>query len=102
MIYMTLMQIIYIGYTEYYETHFAKRLEIVNESIFVLIQYCIVLLVNLVYELDVREQIGNIIIGLTAFLFTMNMVVIVYVSIRALKRKLYLRNLKKKALARQK
>ena len=44
MIYMTLLQIIYIGYTEIYELSSDKNLEMFNESVFILIQYQFVLL----------------------------------------------------------
>jgi len=54
MIYMTLLQIIYIGHQDFYETRGAKALEITNESIFVLIQYNFVLLHALVSDPYVR------------------------------------------------
>ena len=50
MIYMTLLQIIYIGHQDFYETRGAKALEITNERIFVLIQYNFVLLHALVSD----------------------------------------------------
>ena len=48
MIYMTLLYIIYLGYAEFFETKGSKTLEILNESVFVLIMYNFVLLNNLV------------------------------------------------------
>ena len=39
MIYMTVLYVIYLGYAEFFETKGAKALEIVNESVFILIQY---------------------------------------------------------------
>lgn len=52
---MTLLYIIYVGYAEFFETAGNKRLEIVNESIFVMIQYNFVLLHNLVWDEEARE-----------------------------------------------
>ena len=97
MIFMTMLYIIYLGYQDYYETRGSKSLEITNESVFVLIQYCFVLLHNLVWEENAREMLGNLIIGFTAFLLALNMVVIIIVSIKALCRSCYLRKLKKRA-----
>ena len=37
MIYMTLIQLIYLGYAEFFETSGAKSLEILNETVFVLL-----------------------------------------------------------------
>ena len=50
MIYMTLLYVIYLGHSEFFEQFSSKSIEIFNESVFVLIQYCFVLLTNLVYE----------------------------------------------------
>ena len=58
MIYMTLLYVIYLGHAEFFETPGNKALEIVNESVFVLIQYNFVLLHNLVWDKDVRKHIG--------------------------------------------
>lgn len=55
MIYMTLLYVIYLGHVEFFETPRAKFLEILNESIFVLIQYNFVLLHNLVEDEALRE-----------------------------------------------
>ena len=54
---------------------------------------------NLVWDEVTREQLGTIIVGLTAILLAMNMGVIVFVSIKGLCRNLKLRSLKKKSLA---
>ena len=50
MIYMTLLYVIYLGHSEFFEQFSSKSMEIFNESVFVLIQYCFVLLANLVWE----------------------------------------------------
>ena len=44
MIYATLLYLIYLGYAEFLDTPGGKALEILNESIFVVIQYNFVLL----------------------------------------------------------
>ena len=98
MLYLTLIQLVYLGYAEFFETSKAKTLEILNEAIFVLIQYCFVLLVNLVWPTEAREQIGNVIIGLSSLLLLINLAVIVIVSVRAISRKCYLNSLKRKAV----
>lgn len=56
------------------------------------------LLHNLVWDEKTRETLGTLIIGLTAYLLAMNMVVIIVVSIKAICRACYLRKLKRKAL----
>ena len=100
MIYMTLLYLIYIGHAWFYETPASKSLEIFNESVFVLIQYNFVLLNNLVWEESIRDQIGNVLIGLTAFLLGTNKLVIIFVSIKAIIRKCFLRGLRNKVIAK--
>ena len=95
---MTELYIIYIGHVEFYMSIGSKILEIFNESVFVLIQYGFLLLHNIVWDEKVREQIGNIVVGLTILLIACNMTVIIFASIRPLCRKCYLRNLRKKTL----
>ena len=53
----------------------------------------------MVWDEETREQLGRVIIGLTAFLLALNMGVIIFVSIKTLCRNLKLRVLKKKWLA---
>jgi len=55
MIFMTLLYIVYIGYSDFFETSATKTLEIFNEAIFCLIQYNFVLLNNLVDDAGVRS-----------------------------------------------
>ena len=95
---MTVLQVMYIGHASFYETRFAKKLEMANESIYVLIQYCFVLLINLVTPLDIRDTIGYIAIALVALLFTINMAFIIYVSVKALLRKIELRFMRQRYL----
>ena len=98
MIYMTLIQIIYIGHQDFYETRGAKSLEIINESIFVLIQYNFVLLHGLVSDENVRLTCGYVMVGLTGLLLLINMAVIVAVSYKAIAWKCHLKKVKKRRL----
>ena len=98
MIYMTLLYIIFLGYAEFFETKGAKSLEIINESVFVLIMYNFVLLNNLVSEMEIRYKAGDAIILMTAGLLIINMFVIIFVSVKALSWKCRLRKLKNKAI----
>ena len=84
MIYMTLLYIIYIGHQDFYETKGSKSLEIINEFIFVILQYNFVLLHGLVYHELVRMYSGFTMVGLTGFLILLNMLVIAVVSVKAL------------------
>ena len=93
-IWLTLLYIVYVNCSQFYESSKAKGLETVNETSFCLIQYNLVLLNNLV-ERRVAIQCGNIIIALMSFLLILNMIAIVAVSFRAIKRKCYLRKLRK-------
>ena len=47
---MTVIYIIYCGYQEFYITKNGKVLEMFNESVFILIQYCFILLYELVWD----------------------------------------------------
>ena len=46
---------------------------------------------NLVWDSQVREYLGNVIIVLTSFLLIMNFIIIIIVSVRPICRKLYLK-----------
>lgn len=96
MIYLTLLYIMYLGHCDFFEHHSSKSIEMLNESVFVLIQYGFVLLTNLVWDQTVRKWIGDTIVGLTAILLLFNMVVIIVVSVKALCWSLHLKKLKKK------
>lgn len=94
---MTLLYIIYLGYAEFFETRGSKSLEIINESLFVLIMYNFVLLNGLVDDPIIRDKSGNVIVVLTGIILVINMIVIIYVSVKALMWKCHLRKMKKKA-----
>ena len=87
MILMTLMYITYLGYANFFQTRWAKTLEITNEWFFCQIQYCFVMLNNLVDDALVREILGYVIIGMTGFLLLINLLVIIVLSVKALIRK---------------
>ena len=97
---MTLIYVIYLGYASFFKIFGTKVLEIFNESVFVLIQYHLILLHNLVWLEPIREAIGSVIIFLTSVLLAINFFIIITVSIKPYARKLYLKYLKKKALKR--
>ena len=82
MIFMTLVYITYLGYSQFHDTWQSKTLEIANESIFILIQYMFVLLNNLVSDFRIRELLGYVIIGLTSTLILLNILVIGIVSLK--------------------
>lgn len=50
MTFMTVLYVIYLGYQYFYLTPYGKELEMLNECVFVLIQYCFVLLYELVRD----------------------------------------------------
>lgn len=95
MILCTIIFLIYLSNVEYHDTPGAKRLEIFNEIVFVLIMYCFVLLNGLVWDDTTKEWCGNAIVGLASFLLALNLGIIIVVSIRGLTRKCYLRRLKR-------
>ena len=98
MLLMTMLYITYISNARFYPSFGAKSLEILNESIFCFIQYNFVLLNNLVVA-EVAEQCGNIVVSLTGLMLFINLVVIIVVSIQAIRRQLLLIALKKKTLS---
>ena len=97
MIIMTIFYIAYTSYAKFFESKGAKCLEIINESLFCLIQYNFLLLNNLIED-EIAIQCGNIISSITAFLLFINFCIIAIVSFRAIKRKILLRSLKKRAM----
>ena len=99
---MTVLYVIYLGYQYFYLTPYGKELEMLNECVFVLIQYCFVLLYELVRDEQAREMLGILIIALTSFLLFMNFMVIIVSSIRQFCRKCYLKGLKRRAEKRYK
>ena len=82
MIFMTLIYVIYLGYSDFHISFSAKVLELTNESVFILIQYNFVLLHELVSDWETREQLGNLIIFLTTLMLVGNLIVIIVESIR--------------------
>ena len=82
MLKLTLVYLIYLGYASFFKQFGSKALEIVNESVFVLIQYQFILLHNLVEQDAARKAIGSVIIYLTSFLLVVNLIIIIVASLR--------------------
>ena len=88
MLFMTLLYISYIAQMHFYDTPASKSLEIVNECFFLILQYNLVILTEMVDDYDSSQLIaGYLIIGLAGFLLAINLVIIMYVSIKGLLRK---------------
>ena len=100
MIFMTVVYLGYLGYADFYVTSRGKFLEMLNESVFVLIQYCFVLLYELVSDNYARDVLGNVIIVLTSLLLFINLLVVIICSVKPCLRKCHLNRLKKKASAK--
>ena len=99
MIYLTVFYLMYLGYADFFETFGGKVLEMINESVFILIQYQLVLLHNLVWDQEMRMHIGTTIIVLTCFLLALNFTVIIHASLKPYLRKCYLKCLRRRKLA---
>ena len=94
------MYLAYISYFPgFYQTRKEKMIEIGNEYIFLLIQYCFVLLI-MIYGEATREQFGNLIIVLTSILLAANLLIIIHVSCRPLVLKLRHKHKLKQAIKR--
>ena len=76
-------------------------MEIVNESVFVIIQYLLMLLHSMVWVEGHRNSVGTGIIVLTSLLLAMNFIIIIMVSLRPQSRKFYLNRLRKQAIAKR-
>jgi len=101
MLQMTVFYIIYLGYASLFKTAGSKLLEIVNESVFVIIQYLLMLLHSMVWVEGHRNSVGTGIIVLTSLLLAMNFIIIIMVSLRPQSRKFYLNRLRKQAIAKR-
>ena len=98
MIFLTIIYIMYLGYSDFHLSKQGKALEMTNETILVLIQYNFVLIHELISDNEVRYQVGNMIIGLTSILLAINLFVIIAVSFRPSVRKCYLTCVKNKKI----
>lgn len=102
MLKMTILYLIYLGYVGFFKSFGSKALEIVNESVFLLIQYQLIVLHHLVWQEWIREAIGTLIIAMTSFLLIINFIVVIVVSVWPKLRKLYLQHwIQRKAVARR-
>ena len=95
---LTLLQISYTGYSDLHDTLISKRLELANEFIFITISYNFVLLSGLVSDFETRDMIGEVIISLTAFLLSLNLLIILTSAIKTTVRRCQLRLIKSKKL----
>ena len=89
-----ILYIVYIGLASPNDTVMSRRMEIFNESGLQLITYHLAVF-PLALTTDGEFDIGWSMIGTVGFVFAGNLLVMVAVTIIGLKRKLYLRKLKK-------
>ena len=89
------MYIVYLGTISPNDTKLARRIEYFNESGLQFITYHLALF-PLSLTVEDEELAGFSMIGSICFVFFVNLLIMVVVSIGALKRKLKLRGLKKK------
>ena len=87
MIFLTLLQIIFIGYSELHILKKSRRLELMNEFVFIMILYNFVLLLELVSDKQMGRLIGEVIIILTSTLLGLNLIVILVTGIKSAIRK---------------
>ena len=95
MISLSVLNLIYLGYVDFYESYWSKKIELFNECVFLTIQYTFVLLENLVAQREVREVIGFCLIALTSSLMTVNFIIVVVISVRSFYRKCQLKKIRK-------
>ena len=67
----------------FHDPRWSKDLEVVNESIFLLVCYHIVVLVNLLWDVEVRDLVGKSLVWTTSAILIMNMSLILVVSVKA-------------------
>ena len=94
-IYTSLLYIIYISHVYFHDPMWSRDLEMVNESIFLLVCYHIVIFVNLLWDLEKREYVGKSLVWTTGAILIMNTSIIVIVSLKDICRKLQLMRMKK-------
>ena len=79
----------------FFDPRSSKNLEILNESIFLLICYHFVIFVNLLWDTDTRDKVGKSLVWTTSAILILNTGIILIVSTKDVKRRIYLYNLKK-------
>ena len=92
------LYIVYFGFAKPHDTVLSRRMEYINESLMQMTTYHLVLF-PLVLTLADEEIAGWSMIGFVGVIFLFNLTVILVITIVTLKRKLYLRGLKKKQLS---
>ena len=85
----------------FHEPSWSKDLEIVNEAIFLHVCYHIVIFVNLLWDTDLRDLVGKSLVWTTSTILIMNISIIVIVSVKAVMRKLKLRQMRQNALKKR-
>ena len=89
------LYIIYFGLARPHDSVLSRRMEYINESLMQMTTYHLALF-PLAPTLEDEELIGWSMIGFVGGIFLFNLGVILVITIVTLKRKLYLRGLKKK------
>lgn len=97
MLYTTLLYICYISNMRFYESNSHRRIEIMNECILVGVCYHFVIFANPDFDIAIRHKLGFATITFVSALLAVNSLVIVWVSIAAIKRKLKLKKMKRQA-----
>ncbi len=91
-----MVYIVYLGFAEPNDEKLAKRMEFMNESGLQFITYHLALF-PLALTMEDEELLGLSMLGSVGLIFVINLIVMVTLSIKGLKRKMYLKGLKKKA-----
>ncbi len=91
-----MMYIVYLGVAEPNDEKLSRRLEFMNEAGLQFITYHLALF-PLALTMEDEELLGLSMLGSVGLVFVINLIVMVTMSIKGLKRKLYLKGLKKKA-----
>ena len=84
----------HLGYADTNDTPLARRMEFFNEIGLQMITYHLALF-PLCLTLESEEMLGWSMIGFVCFVFLVNMIIMIFLAILALKRKLYLNKLKR-------
>ena len=87
MLCMSLLYISYIAHMYFYDISANKKLEMLNESFFVLLQYNLIVLTGMIYDEDIQLIAGYIIVGMAGLLLALNFIIIMIISIKGLIRK---------------
>jgi len=78
------MYLCYLNHSLLFESRFVSNFETLNEVIFLVLCYHLVLLANIVQDFDVRELIGKSFIVVSIVLVAVNLVVILGANVMVL------------------